>query len=308
MGLLKWLAALFGSKSNIQFGKGNQSAQTDNGGSVQQAITETVLGNQFIIHGMSREDVASIVREELARQRPEPTVQHDMVEELVEPVANAIRRVDKSQRRGKPEAEKVIAELKESGDTAGLLEFLQAQKQEAVGDMVGLNREIAAVAYLRGEIDIAERALQDILRVLPDDLGALNSMGHVHLTRGRLDKAMANYARVLDLATEQEDQAGQAVAYGNLGIIYKTRGDLDEAERMHRKSLKISERLGRQEGMANQYGNLGAIYETRGDGKRAREYWIKSRDLYARIGVPHMVRKVQGWIDKLDASEESGEK
>jgi hypothetical protein len=27
--------------------------------------------------------------------------------------------------------------------------------------------------------------------------------------------------------------------------------------------------------------------------------WTKARDLFARIGMPHIVAKVQGWIDGL---------
>ena len=68
---------------------------------------------------------------------------------------------------------------------------------------------------------------------------------------------------------------------------------------MFRKSLDIDEKLGRLEGMARQYANLGSVYRQRGDIAAAREYWIKSRDLYERIGMPHMVEKLQGLLDGL---------
>ncbi|MEE9212725.1 MAG: tetratricopeptide repeat protein, partial [Phycisphaeraceae bacterium] len=80
---------------------------------------------------------------------------------------------------------------------------------------------------------------------------------------------------------------------------------LDEAEKMHRKSLEIDEKRGRLEGMANAYSNLGVIYQTRGDPAGARELWVKARDLFAQIGMPHMVEMVQGWLDKLDQLSES---
>ena len=54
--------------------------------------------------------------------------------------------------------------------------------------------------------------------------------------------------------------------------------------------------------MANQYGNLGGIYETRGALDAARDLWIKSRDLFQKIGMPHMVSKVEGWLDGLNDS------
>ena len=39
--------------------------------------------------------------------------------------------------------------------------------------------------------------------------------------------------------------------------------------------------------------------QDRGDVERARELWSKARELYARIGMPHMVKHVQGSLDRL---------
>jgi tetratricopeptide (TPR) repeat protein len=472
MGFLKWLASLFGGQSNIQIGKNNPSAQTGDNSLVQQTTIDRVEGSVSIGADAERIVLGTIDRvfqasaAQLSAERDQSLIFSEEVGRLKEQLASAVRRAEEAEQRGVPDAKGLIEQLRESDDTARLLEFLLAQEDTGKEDLVELRREIAAVAYLRGKIDIAERALKDILRVLPDDLDALNRMGHIHRMCGRLDEAMANYRRVLDLATKQKDQTGQAAAYGNLGLIYRTRGDLAEAERMHRKSLEISEQLGRQEGMAaaydnlgliyrtrgdldeaervhrksleideqlgrqegmaatygnlgliyrtrgdldeaermhrksleideqlgrqegmaatygnlgiiygtrgdldeaewmlrkslkineqlgrqkgmaiqygnlgviyrtrgdldeaermhrksleinkqlghqegmaSDYGNLGAIYEMRGDDKQAREHWIKSRDLFARIGAPHMVKQVQGWIDELDAAEESG--
>ena len=46
--------------------------------------------------------------------------------------------------------------------------------------------------------------------------------------------------------------------------------------------------------------NVRIVYETRGDPGQARDFWVRSVELYRRIGVPHMVQKVQGWIDGLE--------
>jgi hypothetical protein len=53
--------------------------------------------------------------------------------------------------------------------------------------------------------------------------------------------------------------------------------------------------------MASDYGSLGLVYKKRGDLKKAREYWVKSLDLYKRIGIPPMIEKVQGLIDKTES-------
>ena len=44
----------------------------------------------------------------------------------------------------------------------------------------------------------------------------------------------------------------------------------------------------------------GWVYEERGDVEKARGYWVKAVDLFKKIGMPHMVKEVQGWIDEID--------
>jgi hypothetical protein len=58
--------------------------------------------------------------------------------------------------------------------------------------------------------------------------------------------------------------------------------------------------------MATTYGNLGIIQAQRADLTGAREWWTKARDLFARIGMPHMVAKVQDWIDGIPTSADPG--
>ena len=72
---------------------------------------------------------------------------------------------------------------------------------------------------------------------------------------------------------------------------------------MNQKTLAISEKLGWQEGIANSFGNLGRICEDRGQVKEAWQLWTKARDIYAKIGMPHRVKEVQGWLDGLAEKE-----
>ncbi len=75
---------------------------------------------------------------------------------------------------------------------------------------------------------------------------------------------------------------------------------------MHRKSLEIEEKLGRLEGMANHSSNLGLIFEARGDVDEARKLWTKARDLYTKIGMPHRVEEMQGWLDEQPDGDDDG--
>jgi len=65
------------------------------------------------------------------------------------------------------------------------------------------------------------------------------------------------------------------------------------------QSLEIAEKLDYQEAMAALYSNLGSVYRQRGDIQKAKENWKKALGLYKRIGMPHMVEKVEGWIEGL---------
>ena len=123
--------------------------------------------------------------------------------------------------------------------------------------------------------------------------------GDIAGIRERIERQGWAKAAYEKLKAEPGRHEGMANSYGNLRLIYRRRGDLDKAEEMFEKILKIHKQTGNKEGMASDYANLGAVYEQRGDIVRAREYWQKALRLYEKIGMPHMVERVEGWIEGL---------
>ncbi len=165
---------------------------------------------------------------------------------------------------------------------------------------------IAVLYYTRGDLDKAEKMLLKSLEIAKE-LGLLEfvatcygNLGTVYMERGNLDKAEEMYLKALATNEELGRLEGIANNYGNLGLLYTDQEDLDKAEEMYLKSLKISEECGLLELTANQYTNLGTLYGKRGEVGKAREYWEKARDLFVKIGMPHMAKKVQGWLDRLE--------
>ena len=163
---------------------------------------------------------------------------------------------------------------------------------------------------IRGELEKAEEYYRKSLAI-NEELGRkegvanqYGNLGIIYQIRGELEKAEEHYRKALAINEELGRKEGMASQYGNLGIIYKIRGELDKAEEHYKKSLAISEELGSKEVMANQYGNLGNIYQTRGELEKASDVWGKSKSLFLAIGADHMAKKVQGWIDGLDSSED----
>ena len=179
--------------------------------------------------------------------------------------------------------------------------------EEKLGRLEGMANwynDLGMVYRRRGDPDRAEEMLRKALEI-NEKLGRLEGMandycglGLVSRTRGDLDRSEEMHRKALEINEKLGRLEGMAANYGNLGVIYQTRGDLDRSEEMHCKALEIDEKLGRVEGIANAYSDLGTVYEKRGDRAVACDYWTKARDLYAQIGMPHMVEKMQGLLDE----------
>jgi tetratricopeptide (TPR) repeat protein len=209
----------------------------------------------------------------------------EQIERLKDDLAKAIERIKKLKAEGnQPDAERVLEELDVSGDMKHLQELLVKEKNEHRDTLIQRNREIAAVAYLRGDTDIALEVVTEILGELPDDLFALNQRGRIHGMLGNLEKAESDYQRVLELASETGDDPALATALGNLGLIHQARDELDEAEGMHLKSLEIAEKLGLQQIVASQCGNLGLVYIGKNKLDEAKEMHLRSLEINKKIG------------------------
>ena len=236
--------------------------------------------------------------EDQVRENQRLKQQHeDQVREnrtLRQQLAAALERVRTMDGRGDAKARAALLAARENGDTAKLLDLLDQEHDGNPGERLQLSREIMAIAYLRGNIDHAASAVEEILRALPNDLPALSFRGHVAKLRGQLEDAEKAYSRVLELAVASRDLVGGASAYGELGLIYHTRGDLDRAEDMHRKALEVFQQLDRKEAMANQYAGLGLVYLTRGDLDRAEEMDRKALEISRELGSREGMAKQYG--------------
>jgi tetratricopeptide (TPR) repeat protein len=171
--------------------------------------------------------------------------------------------------------------------------------------MAAVYGNLGQIKQARSELDAAEQMhlkARSIYEKLDDQEGMAGEYGDLALiykTRGELNRAQQIHLKALAIYEKLDHQEGMAAEYGNLGLICKTRGELDGAERMLLKAQAIHEKLDHQEGMAIGYANLGSVAQLRRDTAHARELWTKARELFTKIGMPHMVKKVQGWLDEL---------
>ena len=260
--------------------------------------------------GMNKEEIEKIAKkvvadylekhgEDLQGFQPER-------DQLKAGLTKALERTSSLAAKGnRSDAEKALKDLRERGDLSSLQQMLIKERDKNRDMLTERNREIADVAYLRGDIDIAKSAAQEILRLDPNDPTALNQTGYIDKRQGKLGKAEKKYLRVYELGIYVNNEIWQATALGNIGLIYYTRGNLDKAEQMHKKSLEINEKLGRLEGMAITYVNLSVVCEKRGDVEKTGDYLENALELFKKIGMKPEVEKVQGWIDELDRQVKS---
>ena len=232
------------------------------------------------------------------------------IEELTKQRDEALDMARQGKAAGDPLATEAVAEYERDGDMAGLQRLLIERKKKPKADLLNLNRKLAAVAYLRGDIDEAMATVKEILALDPDDLHGRNQLGQIHLLRGNLKEAERAYKRVLRVAKRHKDKGWQAAAYGNLGLIHQTRGKLDEALRMFNKALEMDEQSGDHDGMAADYGNLGNVYLIRGELDKAERKLNKALELYKQIenregmanqyGNLGLIYRMRGELDKAE--------
>ena len=181
---------------------------------------------------------------------------------------------------------------------------ISGQDAETVDTAAALGN-LGLIYQTRGDLDRAEEMLKKSLAInekLGYQQGMANQyakLGLIYQTRGELDRAEEMLKKSLAINEKLGRQEGMANQYSNLGVIYRKRGELNRAEEMLKQSLAINEKLGRQEGIAAAYANLGSIAKDRRNFESTREFWSKARELYAKIGIPNQVQKIEGWLDSL---------
>jgi tetratricopeptide (TPR) repeat protein len=202
----------------------------------------------------------------------------------------------------------LIYQIRGELDRAEIMYRKVLEIEEQLGRLESISKlygNLGIIYQDRGELDRAEdmhkKALEIDLKIerFEGQAAEYGNLGNVYITRGDLERGKEMFQKALEIHLKLGGLEGQATDYNNLGNIYLTQGDLDRAEDLLQKSLKIYLKLGHLVGQANQYGNLGLVYESRGDLKQARSFWRQARQLYQQIGIPHMVKQINDWLNAL---------
>jgi tetratricopeptide (TPR) repeat protein len=189
----------------------------------------------------------------------------------------------------------------ESGVAGSLLDTLLAERAKARAEISELDREIASVAYVTGEMQTAEGALRNILAESPSDVAALNQLGRICGNQGRWKEAEELFRRVVDSGVMHVDTFIQAAGYSNLGTLYRSQRKFTDAESNFRLALRLQKSVGKRKEVANILAKIGSLFHLRGDYAQARKYYRRALKI-ARTVSPSAKRLPLHYLANFYAS------
>lgn len=164
--------------------------------------------------------------------------------------------------------------------------------------------DLAYVLVRRGRPTGALRQIAAAEADLPD-ADARNRLlmrAMVYKSLGRLDEALASYARALPLTRSAGDDRELAVLLGNRGVLHLHRGDTRQAERDLEEADAIFGAIGADLSRAIMSHNLGYVAALRGDVPLALRRYDDAEAGYAR----HREIPLELWRDRCELLLEVG--
>jgi tetratricopeptide (TPR) repeat protein len=154
----------------------------------------------------------------------------------------------------------------------------------------------------RKAIGFQEQALEIARRIgdVKAEGNMLGNMGNAYRELGEDDKAIGLHERALEIARLIGDVQGEGSALGNMGNAYIDLGEYGKAIGFHEQHLEIARRIGDVQGEGNAVGNMGIAYALMGDKERAARAFVQSKAIFARLGLPRMLSKIDEIIKQVE--------
>ncbi len=163
---------------------------------------------------------------------------------------------------------------------------MKNQRDKHRDELVELDEQIAAVAFLRADIDASTEAAEEIMTLRPDNIFAVMLRGDIHRMNGEVDKAEKCYLKMKTIAAAQGNLSAEAKAWTKLGLVSQMQAKVNKAELMYNNALKHVEKDG--EWHAVVLGNLGHVYFVQGKLDKAEVVYSKLLDISERLELNEM--------------------
>ena len=177
-----------------------------------------------------------------------------------------------------------------------------------IGDVQGEGNAVGNMgnAYVqlgeyRKAIKLCEQRLE-IARRIGDVRGegsALANMGSAYLQLGEYRKGIKLCEQCLEIARRTGHVRGEGSALANMGNAYVQLGEYRKAIRLYEKALEIARRIGDMRGEGSDLANMGLAYASMGDKEEAAQAFARSKAIFARLGLPHMVSKIEEMMKQV---------
>lgn len=161
-------------------------------------------------------------------------------------------------------------------------QFFKDDKIEATFFM-----ESGIVSFLEGRYELAADSylkampIYEILNDIEGVANCYNNIGNAYWELEKLDYALENYLKAVELLENQEEKTGNML--GNIGLIYRAKNDYEKALAYYQRSLQVNEKYGHKMDAAIDLQNIGVLYKRMGELDTSLKYLKESNDLSREI-------------------------
>lgn len=185
-----------------------------------------------------------------------------------------------------PEAKKILAEFRKTGNLRDLQEYLIREGDKQEDRYVQGRLDIASVAFLRGDIKTANSALEEALKTDENNLYALLMHGQVLEHIGKLKEATSSYNRLLDLSRQTGDAKYTFYAMSAIGKLYAQTGNIEKAKEYFKDANDLANKSNDKELIQIAFSDNGNMYFIEGKYKDSLEMHKKSFELSCELKDP----------------------
>ncbi len=200
--------------------------------------------------------------------------------------ADSVRKeADKTVQGMDPESKVRLARSYFNGGKTGEAMRVLEDGMKEYPESVLIRNYYGQLSFLTGNLEMAEAALLEVLRLNPFMTDAHNTLGAVYQEMGRYNEAEKEYR----LTLEDHSYSTPEKVYLNLGLLFKTQERMEEAISMLRRAVETD-----PEYLQAHYELAGALEKIENFREAAREYGVaepayrKSGEFHYRYGVVHM--------------------
>jgi tetratricopeptide (TPR) repeat protein len=191
-------------------------------------------------------------------------------------IVKAMRNVDQDSSMAL--AKRLLREAREQNDT---LMTALAYRDLGIAELMVRSND-PALAYLDKSLHWYGLKQDSTFRV--GSGAVLSTMAMAHKNAGRLDTAMAFYRRSMAMHRSANDLRGLVFCYNGMGRVREIKGENDSALADYGKVVELASQVGLDEMESSGYGNLGNVYASMGRIGEAIDMTYRSLAIAERIG------------------------